>query len=211
MKKELLEKVLDILLKHDVDKAVLDEVESLKEDDAPVEGDDKGQENEPAPAPEDAPVEGEGETTPVAEEESEPVEGDALEGDVPPVDEVPTDEVPPVEEPAPSEPGLPEGTEEVQLGQGVPPVEEIPAEPLPTETPQVDYEAQIAEQAKTIEGLKSRISSLEEALRKGGILEDEAPKGNPVGVDDPTNLNDYHDDDATLDDTIERLNRRSGI
>ena len=174
MNKELLDKVLDILLKGGVDQSIIDEVESLKKEDAPVEEvATETEETVEEPTPEDAPVEEEGEPAPAVEPET--VETPAPEGDLPPVDETPTEEVP-AEEPLPEE--------------------------VPTAAP-VDEESK-----KVIAALEARISSLEEALRKGGILKDEQPTDKSVGVDDPTNISDYHDDDADFDALLDSINRR---
>ena len=201
MNKELLDKVLDILLKGGVDQSIIDEVESLKKEDAPVEEvATETEETVEEPTPEDAPVEEEGEPAPAVEPET--VETPAPEGDLPPVDETPVEEVPAKEPVAPSEPTLPKGVEPVDLAQDVPPAEEPLPEEVPTAAP-VDEESK-----KVIAALEARISSLEEALRKGGILKDEQPTDKSVGVDDPTNISDYHDDDADFDALLDSINRR---
>lgn len=203
MNKELLDKVLAVLSKHGIEKEVLDEVESELSEEAPVAPEDAPVEEEAEPTPEDAPVEGEGDAAPV--EEPEPVEDVVPEGEQAPVEDAPVPETPAEEAPV-ADQGLPEGVEEVQLGQEVPPVQE--PEPVAPDTPAIDYEAKFAEYEKVIEAQDARINALEEALRKGGILEDEKPSVEPVGVDDPTNISDYHDDEETFDNLLERLNRK---
>ena len=146
---------------------------------------------------EDASPEGDGKSE---DEISEPVDPLApeSEGDeeVPPT----TEEVPPVEDTP-----LPEGMDRVdpsQIGNEVPPVpntdEPVP-NPVTPDTPNVDYEQKIKEQNDLIEAQKKRIDSLEEALKKAGILTDSG-ETNQVGVDDnqaPAN--------DPLDDPVERV------
>ena len=129
-------------------------------------------------------------------------------------------EVPPEEE-APSESEVvPEGEDEV-----VPPQDEVPAEsesvpPVPPEQPVPGPEVppqfvsieefetvknELAEQKKANEGLLNRLSSLEEALKKAGVID--GSEDSSVGVDDPqapgsTNV------DTTMDDVLREINTK---
>jgi hypothetical protein len=143
-------------------------------------------------------------------------------------------EVPPEEE-APSESEvIPEGEDEVVPPQdevpaeseSVPPVppeaqEEVPPTEVPPEEPSVpgpevppqfvsieEFETvknELAEQKKANEGLLNRLSSLEEALKKAGVID--GSEDSSVGVDDPqapgsTNV------DTTMDDVLREINTK---
>ena len=175
--------ILDIINSDDEDveendaEIVEKEVKVEPEEDASPEGDGKSEDEIPEPV------------DPLAPES----EGDE---EVPPT----TEEVPPVEDTP-----LPEGMDRVdpsQIGNEVPPVpntdEPVP-NPVTPDTPNVDYEQKIKEQNDLIEAQKKRIDSLEEALKKAGILTDSG-ETNQVGVDDnqaPAN--------DPLDDPVERV------
>lgn len=124
------------------------------------------------------------EQEPIGEEgvgDGEPVETEEPKPDTPtePIEEPSGEESLLGEEPPAVEP------EEQPMEQ---PMEEQP--PMPTEQPQepevaepqepaVDYGAKFEEQQKTIDALKTRFDSLEQALQKSGIM---MPEQNPVGV-----------------------------
>lgn len=179
-------KIFDILnsvdekgddIEDEVDEEVVEETQEKPEEDASPEGDGKSEDEIPEPVDPLAPEsEGDEEVPPTAEE-------------VPPVEDTP----------------LPEGMDRVdpsQIGNEVPPVpntdEPVP-NPVTPDTPNVDYEQKIKEQNDLIEAQKKRIDSLEEALKKAGILTDSG-ETNQVGVDDnqaPAN--------DPLDDPVERV------
>lgn len=164
-------------IEDEVDEEVVEETQEKPEEVASPEGDGKSEDEIPEPV------------DPLAPES----EGDE---EVPPT----TEEVPPVEDTP-----LPEGMDRVdpsQIGNEVPPVpntdEPVP-NPVTPNTPNVDYEQKIKEQNDLIEAQKKRIDSLEEALKKAGILTDSG-ETNQVGVDDnqaPAN--------DPLDDPVERV------
>lgn len=216
MDKKTIDKVLAILSKHGVKEEVISEVETELSDKAPEDNPAPAEEEVKEPTPDLPPVEGKGDVPPVSK--PEPAEGDGEpeaesttpsdvpaepEGDVPPAD------VPPVEPEADS--ALPEGATEVDLSGELPPVDEPapaePAEPLAPVVPD-ERDAKIEEQAKTIDALKRRLDSMEEALRKGGILSDEKPSEESYGVDDPTHISDNRDDDELLDSVIAEINKK---
>lgn len=177
-------KVIDIVMSDDdveddeAEEIVEEEVKKVEpEEDASPEGDGKSEDEIPEPVDPLAPEsEGDEEVPPAAEE-------------VPPVEDTP----------------LPEGMNRIdpsQIGNEVPPVpntdEPVP-NPVTPDTPNVDYEQKIKEQNDLIEAQKKRIDSLEEALKKAGILTDSG-ETNQVGVDDnqaPAN--------DPLDDPVERV------
>lgn len=164
-------------IEDEVDEEVVEETQEKPEEVASPEGDGKSEDEIPEPV------------DPLAPES----EGDE---EVPPT----TEEVPPVEDTP-----LPEGMNRIdpsQIGNEVPPVpntdEPVP-NPVTPDTPNVDYEQKIKEQNDLIEAQKKRIDSLEEALKKAGILTDSG-ETNQVGVDDnqaPAN--------DPLDDPVERV------
>ena len=168
-------------IEDEVDEEVVEETQEKPEEVASPEGDGKSEDEVPEPV------------DPLAPES----EGDE---EVPPTSEPPAEEVPPVEDTP-----LPEGMDRVdpsQIGNEVPPVpntdEPVP-NPVTPDTPNVDYEQKIKEQNDLIEAQKVRIDSLEEALKKAGILTDSG-ETNQVGVDDnqaPAN--------DPLDDPVERV------
>lgn len=151
----------------------------------------------------------------VPPEEEAPSESEVVpEGEdevVPPQDEVPaeSESVPPVP---------PEAQEEVpqaEVPPEVPPVEVPPTEqpvPGPEVPPQFvsieEFETvknELAEQKKANEGLLNRLSSLEEALKKAGVID--GSEDSSVGVDDPqapgsTNV------DTTMDDVLREINTK---
>lgn len=164
-------------IEDEVDEEVVEETQEKPEEVASPEGDGKSEDEIPEPV------------DPLAPES----EGDE---EIPPA----TEEVPPVEDTP-----LPEGMNRIdpsQIGNEVPPVpntdEPVP-NPVTPDTPNVDYEQKIKEQNDLIEAQKKRIDSLEEALKKAGILTDSG-ETNQVGVDDnqaPAN--------DPLDDPVERV------
>ena len=164
-------------IEDEVDEEVVEETQEKPEEVASPEGDGKSEDEIPEPV------------DPLAPES----EGDE---EVPPT----TEEVPPVEDTP-----LPEGMNRIdpsQIGNEVPPVpntdEPVP-NPVTPDVPNVDYEQKIKEQNDLIEAQKKRIDSLEEALKKAGILTDSG-ETNQVGVDDnqaPAN--------DPLDDPVERV------
>lgn len=138
---------------------------------------------EPKPEEQDQPIiQEENGTEEAIQDEPQPEEGE-----IPPVEET-LPPVPPVEEVPPE----------------VPPVEEPPVEqpPLP------DYDAKIEELKKTNEALLARVDSLEEALRKAGVIEGETEDEGEFG---------FHKDNAPakepiddgLDDFFSRANKHS--
>ena len=164
-------------IEDEVDEEIVEETQEKPEEVASPEGDGKSEDEIPEPVDPLAPEsEGDEEVPPTAEE-------------VPPVEDTP----------------LPEGMDRVdpsQIGNEVPPVpntdEPVP-NPVTPDTPNVDYEQKIKEQNDLIEAQKKRIDSLEEALKKAGILTDSG-ETNQVGVDDnqaPAN--------DPLDDPVERV------
>lgn len=172
-KLEKLKKLLSKLgLDEEKQKEVLDIVNSKDED---VEEDDaeivEEEQVEETPAEESSP-EGDGDAP---SEEPDPVDPPEA-----PVEE-PIVEEPPVEEKSP----LPDGMTEVDPNSwGDVPPEPNPEEPVPTpDVPSVDYEAKLAAQEELINAQKARIDSLEEALKKAGILDDTGVT-NQVGADD---------------------------
>lgn len=172
-----LEKLKKILSKLGLDEEKQKEILDI------VNSDDKDVEEDDAKIVEEEQVE----ETP-AEESSPEGDGDAPSEEPDPVDppEAPVEEPTPVEEPPVEESSpLPDGITEVDpntLGD-VPP-EPNPEEPVPTpDVPSVDYEAKLAAQEELINAQKARIDSLEEALKKAGILDDTGVT-NQVGTDD---------------------------
>lgn len=191
LKKELSKLGLD----EEKQKEILDIINS---DDEDVEEDNAEIVEEEVKVPEEvASPEGDGKSEDEIPEPVDPLAPES-EGDeeVPPT----VKEVPPVEDTP-----LPEGMDRVdpsQIGNEVSPVpntdEPVP-NPVTPDTPNVDYEQKIKEQNDLIEAQKKRIDSLEEALKKAGILTDSG-ETNQVGVDDnqaPAN--------DPLDDPVERV------
>lgn len=209
MDKETINKVLEVLSKHGIDSEILDEVETDLTGEAPkeegvVEETTKEEvEGQPTDVP---PVEEEAKAEEKVEEETD------KDNDVPPVDDTdlpvePEGDVPPVEE---VKNPLPEGVEEVNLGEEaiVPPTEEpvLPEQPV---EPEFDYRKAYEEATATIDGLKARLDSLEEALQKGGFIEEKTEvKEEGVGVDDPTKLSNGQSDETLMEDVVEELNRK---
>lgn len=159
------------------------------EEDKPTPtNDDSNEEDDLPPASKEGNGEGE---IPPSEDEPSPAEVPPLppEGNLPPNEElppVPPTDVPPVDEPT------------------VQPQEELP--PTPAQ-PDPELLGKLEEQAKTIEGLLARIESLEEALKKSGILNGETDE---IGTDKPNvpdsasaQVNDEYDD------ILGEINRRS--
>ena len=186
-------KLTKILAKLGLDDDKIDEIvdevlEATSEEGAP-EGVNP---EEIAPAPiEEEPTEVVEETTPTEEPQ-----------ELPP--ELPPEEV--VEDPAPG------SVDEVvnNFAQEVAPQEEVaptPDQPLPTPIadPRIDeLVAQLEEQKKANEGLVARITSLEDALKKAGVIE-----GSPsIGDERPTLPNSINDQGDILGDVLKQLNGR---
>ena len=145
-------------------------------------------------------------------DESEPESGESSDVE-PPVDEEvpskPVDEVSPVEDevpPAEGEP-LPEGVSEVDPDAPVPAVDETPTEPVQSDVDVQALLSQIEEYKKSNDGLLARLEAMESALKEAGVLGEGAVSSKPVGVDDGTRVNDYHDDEETFDNIINEINR----
>ena len=200
MKDKKLKKVKKLVLGLDIDDEsknkindILDSVDEKGED---IEDEVDVEETQEKPE-EVASPEGDGKSEDEIPEPVDPLAPES-EGDeeVPPT----TEEVPPVEDTP-----LPKGMERIdpsQIGNEVPSVpntdEPVP-NPVTPDVPNVDYEQKIKEQNDLIEAQKKRIDSLEEALKKAGILTDSG-ETNQVGVDDnqaPAN--------DPLDDPVERV------
>lgn len=121
-----------------------------------------------------------------------------------PVEEEPVGEDVPAEEPIPPV----EGSESNAGEKPIPQEEPIPAEEqLPPVAPYDDTELKtlIGEQAKVIEGLTARIQSLEEALVKSGVIE-KGGETNPVGGDNPQNIENTNVVENSMDDALRLLN-----
>ena len=119
------------------------------------------------------------------EEEPKPEEQEPA-----PIQEETTEEVAVEDMPKPEE-GEVALPEEEPAPEAVPVPEEAPAEepqePI-VEQPQFDYEgmkAELDEYKKTVDALLARTESLEEALRKGGVIEGDKPEKG-YGVDKPS-------------------------
>lgn len=158
---ETADKVIADLEKPDDEEPKVDEEGKAEEELPPSTGDDKG-DDESESDDEDGKDSEEGELPP--DEVVPPVQEEEL----PPEEVAP--EVPPVEQPLPEE-----------LPPELPPVED-PLPPAPEFDP-TELLGKVDEQKATIEGLLSRIDSLEDALKKAGILD--ASDGEEVGLDNP--------------------------
>lgn len=135
-------------------------------------------------------------------------------------DEIPNEEPVDSEPPVPNEEPVAESDEEPEpeaMGEEneVPPTDEVPQEQPPMEEPQppvneptdeqVDYKAKYEEVQKALDGMSARFDSLEEALRKVGVLEAPAQE-NPVGVpsQEPASGGNFEE---SQDDILKLLNR----
>ena len=161
------------------------------EEDEPTSTDDDSNEEDDLPPASKENGNGEGEI-PQSENEPSPAEVPPLppEGNVPQNEElppVPPTDVPPVDEPT------------------VPPQD--PTVPQAPTGPDPELLGKIEEQAKTIDGLLARIESLEEALKKSGILDGNTEE---VGTDKP-NVPDSASAQVNdeFDDVLGEINRRA--
>lgn len=210
MDEKLLNKLAEVLKSYgladeDIEKVKAELIEEEKpEDESPVE--EEKVETE-APSDDSSVAEGE-EKIEEKVEESEPVESEEPKEEEK-VEEVQVEEEPVVEEqveepqPPMEEPQeLPEGVEEVNPDQ--------PQEVIEQPTESADYQrllSQLEEERKAREGLMARIESLEAALKESGVMSESHVEAKPIGVDDPTRVKDYHDDDEMFDRILNDVNK----
>jgi hypothetical protein len=151
-------------------------------------------------------VEKEGETTEVVE----PPIDDAIDEPVDGLNHSNNDNLPPVEEDNAQNKEIVEDETAVDNApvdeNPVPPVNDEVVEQVEPSQPEFDAESKLAEANNVIEGLKSRIDALEDALRKAGILEDE--KVDEVGVDQ-TYLPSNDVEDNSFNSVLNDLNGRN--
>lgn len=128
-------------------------------------------------------------------------------------EEVKPDEVPPTEEPKeetkPAEDGnkLPEGVKEFD------PENPVVPEPTP-EVPQTpDYEAQynemkmmLEEERKAREGLQVRLEDALRVLEESGIIRSSGKPASNIGIDDPTRVDDLHEQETTMGAVLKDIN-----
>lgn len=125
-------------------------------------------------------------------------------------EEVKPDEVPPTEEPEekPAEEGkLPEGVKEFD------PENPVVPEPTP-EVPQTpDYEAQynemkmmLEEERKAREGLQVRLEDALRVLEESGIIRSSGKPASNIGIDDPTRVDDLHEQETTMGAVLKDIN-----
>ena len=212
MDEKLLNKLVEVLKSHGLADEEIEKVKTeLTVEDEPKDDESVEEEKvETETTTNDSPV-AEGEDVEVEEtEESKPVESEEP-GVEEKVDEVPVEEEPvvepqveepepPVEEEQPNE--LPEGVEEINPDQPQE-LEQQPTESADTQR----LLHQIEEERKAREGLMARIVALESALKECGVMSVSHVEANPVGVDDPTRVQDYHDDDEMFDRILNDVNK----
>jgi len=210
MNEELKKELIESLKSHGVEEEVIDKVvndlEAEKDDkleDEKQEGDLTGDVDDKA--------ELDGEETPTPESnDAAPVENPT---DVPPTEDEapvpPADDVAPISNPEDNQ--LPQGLDEVDPTAPVndvpPQVDEI--QPQVPAQPNAEMRSVIDEQDKVIKGLEARIASLEDALKKGGILTDEADEDkSSYGVyENQVDANHSVDDEKELDDILFKFNK----
>lgn len=214
MDEKLLSKLAEVLKSHGLAEEDIEKVKAELTEEEPKEESTEEKPSEEveteAPAPESSVAEGEEEKVEETEE-SKPVESEETEVEEK-VEESPVEESPVSEEPVSEEPSepveepsdLPPGVSEVDPSGELPPVEE------PVEQSQPDYQSlvnQLEEKDKAIQGLYARIEAMESALKECGVMSSVQAPTSPVGVDDPTRVADYHDDDASFEATLREINR----
>ena len=213
MEKTILDKIREVLTENGIEEEVIAKVEGelntdeTNEDEKPV---DEVEEDAEQSTEEVLPTE-EGDVPPV--EESTPPADDIVPEEVDQT-QVPTDDVPPTEDLPPVDNGLPEGVEEMQVGEQLPPVEDgLPEEQPPVEQPQFDMtmisdlKNELEETRKANEGLLARVESLESALKQAGVMSETEKKDTEFGIDDGTRTPDYRDDDADFEATLNKFNK----
>ena len=223
MDEKLLSKLVEVLKSHGLGEEDIEKVKAELTEEGPKEEStetESSEEVETETPTEESSV-AEGEEKPEESAESKPVESEETEVEEKveesPVEEEPVSEEPKMEEPVepvseePVEPqpeeepsDLPPGVSEVDPSGDLPPVEE------PTEPQQPDYQSlvnQLEEERKAREGLLARIDALESALKESGVMSERPSQPSPVGVDDPTRVADYHDDDASFEATLREINK----
>jgi len=211
MDEKLLNKLVEVLKSHGLADEDIEKVKAeLTEEKKPEEESKVEEEKVESETPSDESSVAEGEEK-VEEkvEESEPVESEEPKEEEK-VEEVQVEEEPKVEEPV-EEPQPPVEEEPQELPEGV---EEInpdqPQEVVEQPTESADYQrllAELEEERKAREGLMARIESLEAALKESGVIEQSHVEAKPIGVDDPTRVQDYHDDDEMFDRILNDVNK----
>lgn len=218
MNEELMKKLVEALKSRgltdeDIESVKLELTEETEDKKTPEEpkGDDV-----PTPPTEESKVEEEAKVEEKKEEEpaktdeadtkvEEEVKGDeeTKVNDVPPTEE-------PKEEPKPAEEGnkLPEGVTEFDPENPV--VPEAPAPEVPA-TP--DYEAKynemkslLEEEQKAREGLQLRLEDVLKALEESGVIRSSGKPASNIGVHDPTNINDLHEQETTMGAVLKDIN-----
>ena len=205
MDEKLLNKLVEVLKSHGLADEEIEKVKTeLTVEDEPKEEEsvESEEEVETETTPDVSSV-AEGEDVEVEEpEESKPVESEEPKGEeVAPVPEVEEEVV--EEEPQPEQPNdLPEGVEEVNPDQ--PQLEEQPNEQA---SEIQSLLSQLEEERKAREGLLARIDALESALKESGVISETRVESKQIGVDDPTRVQDYHDDDEMFDRILNDVNK----
>lgn len=179
VKLELTEKTED---KKEPEKPKGDDVSTPPTEESKVEEEAKVKEKEEQPAKTD-------EAESKVEEQKEEVKEEVKSDDVPPAEE-------PKEENKPAEDGnkLPEGVKEFD-----------PENP--------DYEAQynemkmlLEEERKAREGLQVRLEDAVRVLEESGIIRSSGKPASNIGIDDPTRVNDLHEQETTMDAVLKDIN-----
>ena len=193
VKLELTEKTED---KKEPEEPKGDDVSTPPTEESKVEEEAKVEEKEEQPAKTD-------EAESKVEEQKEEVEEESKVDEVPPAEE-------PKEENKPAEDGnkLPEGVKEFD------PENVVVEEPKP-EAPQTpNYEAQynemkmlLEEERKAREGLQVRLEDALRVLEESGIIRSSGKPASNIGIDDPTRVNDLHEQETTMDAVLKDINR----
>jgi len=194
-----IEKLRAALVEAGVEEGKIDEIlESVSEEEVEETPEGKSEEEITSSETQEEAEEPSGEQEEKGEEEGEPSqeEGEPAPESVPEIPEEPQPELPP-EEVVPVE---------------EPPVEEVPGEVPPVDVPPqyvsleefAEVKNELEEQKKANEGLLSRISSLEEALKKAGVID--ASSDSSVGLDDPQAPG-SRVVDTTMDDVLREINK----
>ena len=143
------------------------------------------------------------ETESKVEEQKEEVKEESKVDEVPPAKE-------PEEETKPAEDGnkLPEGVKEFD------PENPVVEEPKPEAPKTPDYEAQynemkmlLEEERKAREGLQLRLEDALRVLEESGIIRSSGKPASNIGIDDPTRVNDLHEQETTMDAVLKDINR----
>ena len=218
MNEELMEKLVESLKSRGMSDEEIEKVKlEITEEPEKKEEPEKPEEKKEETPSNESPVT-EGEVKPEESGETKPVESGEPKEEKP-VEESP--EVKPEEQPVPpvnpEEQPKDEDIKDEKLPENIKEVDpENPVVEEPTNEPKSPgYEAlinelktELEEEKKARLGLEARLESAMKALEESGVIGVQKEPASKIGVHDPTRVDDYHEDEITMESVLNEVNKR---